>query len=94
MVTCHKEMNNESYMQCIKEKLLLELLQNGIFVVYNTIYYNLLGEICSTSSPILEDITDWLQNHKIRLNSMILQNFLTNTEELYVFGDISSVKDI
>jgi hypothetical protein len=49
MGTCHKEMNSDNYMQCIKEKLHLELLQNCIFVDHNTIYHNLLSEMCPTS---------------------------------------------
>jgi hypothetical protein len=51
MGTCHKEVNSDNYeyMQCIKEKLHLEFLQNCIFMDYDTIYHNLLSEMCPTS---------------------------------------------
>jgi hypothetical protein len=69
MGTCHKEMNSDNYMQCIKEKILLKLLQKCIFMVYNTIYHNLLTEMCPTYSSILKNMKDWLLKHKIPFTS-------------------------
>jgi hypothetical protein len=46
----HKEINNDSYIRRLKEKLLPNLPQNCVFVVDNATYHNVLGERYPTSS--------------------------------------------